>query len=48
MHGILNEYENKQFSFPEDSKPSETETDVRVDRIKHKVIFHLFWEPEIT
>ncbi|KAM5286565.1 ankyrin repeat domain-containing protein 26-like isoform 2-T2 [Hipposideros larvatus] len=36
MDGILNEYENEQLRFPEDSKPSETETDVRVDRIKHK------------
>ena len=44
----LNEYENGERSFPGDLKPNQSEVDIQINMLKHKVIFNQFWEPQIT
>lgn len=44
----LNEYENGELSFHGDLKTSQSEMDIPINMLKHKVIFNQFWDPKVT
>ena len=38
----LNEYKNGELSFHGDLKANQTEMDIQINRLKHKIIFNQF------